>query len=179
MILKLSILSLKGALKMLRYSLVEYRALKERLQSELPELDEITLADTLEGLTDLHEIISAIVRSALSNEALSDGLKLRLKEMHERAQRLDERAAKCRGIAKDAMLDAGIKQIIAPDFTISLRHGSPSVVVTQESAIPATYFRPQPAKLDRIALLSALKAGAQVPGAELSNSQPVLNVRVG
>ena len=44
--------------------------LKERLLAELPKLDEETLRDTLEGITDLHEMIAAVIRSALVDEAL-------------------------------------------------------------------------------------------------------------
>ena len=39
--------------------------LKERLIASFPTADEDTLFDTLEGITDLHEMIAAIIRSAL------------------------------------------------------------------------------------------------------------------
>ncbi len=47
-----------------------------------------------------------------------------------------------------------------------------------ECAIPATFFVPREPRLDRIGLLSELKGGGTVTGAQLSNPEPVLSVRV-
>ena len=66
------------------FAAVQYQAVRARVRQHDPDLDERTLADTVEGLTDLHEIIGAIVRSALVDEALADGLKGRIKEMESR-----------------------------------------------------------------------------------------------
>ena len=47
-------------------------------------MDEETVLDTLEGITDLHEMIAAVIRSALVDEALHAGLRFRLDDMKER-----------------------------------------------------------------------------------------------
>ena len=61
--------------------------LKKILLVEFPDLDETTLADTLEGATNLHELLAYVVRSALEDEALATGLSLRLAELKGRLQR--------------------------------------------------------------------------------------------
>ena len=69
-----------------------YQALRNRLLSEWPQIDEETLADSLEGITDLHEMIAAVIRSALVDEAFHAGLRTRVDNMRERLSRLEFRA---------------------------------------------------------------------------------------
>ena len=154
-----------------------YQVTRERLLATWPEIDSNTLADTLEGITDLHEIIAAIIRSALVDEALHGGLRSRLEDMKTRLARLEERGAKKRQLALDAMSEVGLRKLEQPDFTASARAGSPSLVVVAEDAIPKSYWVPQPPKLDRQSLLAELKRGDEVPGTQLSNPRPTLSVR--
>ncbi len=59
----------------------------------------------MEGLTDLNEILRAVIRAALADEALASGLKGRIAEMEDRLARLQDRAAKRRHIAKEVMTE--------------------------------------------------------------------------
>jgi len=154
-----------------------YLQLRDWIVSSFPQIDEQSLANTLEGITDLHEMIAAVIRSALVDEALQSGLRTRLEEMRQRLTRLEERGAKKRQLALEAMGEVGLKRLEQSDFTASARSGSPSLVVVSEEKIPADFWVPQPPKLDRQALLGSLKRGQAVPGAELSNSKPCLSVR--
>ena len=144
---------------------------------EDPQIDEQTLADTVEGLTDLHEIVTAIIRSALADEALATGLKSRIAEMQDRLDRLQDRASKRRQIAKDVMVELDLKKITAPDFTVSIRPGTPALLVLDEAAVPSIYWEPRDPRLNRQGLLSDLKDGADIKGVALSNPEPVLSVR--
>jgi hypothetical protein len=154
-----------------------YQELKNRLQADFPALDHETLADTLEGITDLHEMIAAVIRSALVDEALQAGLRLRVDDMRERLSRLELRASKKRVLALEAMTEAGLAKLEQPDFTASTRAGSPALVVIAVDKIPGPYWLPQPPKLNRQAILGELKRGTEIPGAQMSNPQPVLMVR--
>jgi hypothetical protein len=149
----------------------------ERIRAQDPELDEQTLTDTVEGLTDLHEILAAIVRAALADEALAAGLKGRIAEMQERLERLQERAAKRRQIVKDTMVELDLKKLAAPDFSASIRPGMPALLVIDEAAVPSVYWEPREPRLDRQGLLAELKQGAEITGVTLSNPEPVLSVR--
>jgi Siphovirus Gp157 len=154
-----------------------YRATRERLLATWPEIDCDTLADTLEGITNLHEMIAVVIRSALVDEALHGGLRSRVDDMRLRLARLEERGAKKRQLALEAMTEVGLTKLEQPDFTASARAGSPSLIVVAEQTIANAYWVPQPPKLDRQRMLGELKRGTEIPGAQLSNPQPVLMVR--
>src|SRR5450755_5128587 len=103
-----------------------YRSIRDRIRAHDPQIDEQTLADTVEGLTDLHEIVQAIIRSAVTDEALATGLKCRITDMQDRLTRLQDRASKRRQIARDVMIELDLKKLDAPDFTASIREGTPN-----------------------------------------------------
>ena len=155
----------------------KYQLLRQRLLMDFPSTDEETLTDTLEGITDLHEMIAAVIRSALVDEALHAGLRFRVDDMRERLSRLELRATKKRQLALDAMTEVSLTKLEQPDFTASTRAGSPALVVIAEDRIPEAYWLPQPPKLDRQAILGELRRGLDIPGAQISNPKPVLSVR--
>jgi Siphovirus Gp157 len=161
----------------LEFAAIAYRAIRDRVRSEDPHIDEQTLADTVEGMTDLHEIVAAIIRAALTDEAVATGLKGRITEMQGRLERLQDCAAKRRQIAKDVMVELDIKKITASDFTVSIRPGTPALLVLDEAAVPSIYWEPREPRLNRQELLNELKEGAEIEGVTLSNPDPVLSVR--
>ena len=155
----------------------KYEMLRERLLAQVPDIDAETLADTLEGVTDLREMVAALLRSALDDEALAAGLATRLADMKERLDRHEARARRKRQLALATMADADIGKLTEPDFTASLRQGPAGVDVVTEGEIPKAYWKPQPAKLDRQRLLADLKAGAEIAGAVLVPGSLQISVR--
>src|SRR5450759_3714542 len=161
----------------LTFAATTYRAVRDRIKAPDPQTDEQTLADTVEGLTDLHEIVQAIIRAALSDEALVLGLKCRISDMQCRLDRLQDRASKRRQIAKDVMVELDLKKLNAPDFTASIREGIPSLMVINEDAVPSIYGQPSEPRLNRQELAYELKQGTEIAGVALSDPEPVLSVR--
>ncbi len=161
----------------LLHELAHHQYLRERLAAQVPDTDEETLLGTLEGMTDLNEMIASVVRSRLDDLALHAALRARMSDMHERAGRLEQRAGTKKEVVASVMERAGLKKLTEPDFTLSLRSTTPPLVVTDEGEIPEDFWKPQPAKLDRQGLLTALKAGREVPGVVLGNGGVTISVR--
>ncbi len=148
-----------------------------RLLQEFPEADEETLRDTLEGLTNLSEMLASVVRSYLDDLTQAAALGIRMSDMQERLARFEARADKKRLLVTAAMEHASLKKLTEPDFTVSLRPTPAPIVIVDEGQIPQTWWTPQPPKLDRYGLASALRAGEVIQGATLGATRATISVR--
>jgi hypothetical protein len=159
------------------HELVRYEHLRVQVQREFPDVDEETLNDTLAGMTDLPEMIAAVLRSALEDLALAKGLRGRVAEMQERLARLEDGAQRKRHLVAAVMERAEMPKLVEPDFTVALRRTPPALRVVHEEDIPTDFWRPQPPKLDRQAVTTALRGGRPVPGAMLDNGGMTIAIR--
>ena len=159
----------------LRGEAARYTWLREELLRVHGDVDEETLADTLEGISTLPDMLCAAV---LDDQALCEALKGRLGDLRSRLDRLEVRIQATRVVICEALEEAGLTKITEPDFTLSLRTGVPPLMVIDEDAIPERYWSPQPPKLERGVLNRALSDGKDIPGAVLGNAAPSISVRV-
>ena len=134
----------------------EYVVLAEQLKARYREIDDETLRDTLEGISDLPDLIKDVVRSSLDDEAMVVGLKTRIADMQERLDRIRSRSEKKREIACWAMASACIDRLMAEDFSVSLRQGPPRLEVLDEAQIPDDFLIAVRPRLDRAGMLGRL-----------------------
>jgi hypothetical protein len=154
-----------------------YQSVSAQLRQDFTGIDDETLADTLEGFSLLPDLLGAVVRSSLEDEALAAALKARVGDMKARLERLEHRQERKRQLVCGAMTKAGMEKLHAEDFSVSLRQGTARLEITDEGKIPPFFLIPQPPKVDRTSLLNLLKRGEQVPGAELQEGAPHIQVR--
>lgn len=154
----------------------DWSTLRSELE-RLDEMDERTILDTLEGETDLLEAIAQIDEFILDAEADEAGAKQVIERLKDRQSRAERRQERLRTIVSQVMDVAGLKTVKAAGGTYTLRETPPTVVVEDESQIPAAYFKPSDPKLDKKALNEAMKDGANIPGARMSNGGISLTIR--
>jgi hypothetical protein len=162
----------------IRTEVSHYLILADQLKALYEDIDDDTLRDTLEGISDLPDLVKAIVRSSLDDEVLIGALKQRVEDMQARLSRLKDRFDRKRELACWAMTNAEMAKIQTEDFTLSLRQGPPRLDVTDQEKIPSEFFIPQPPRLDRTGLINALKRGDVIPGSILISGEMHIAVRV-
>ena len=155
-----------------------YRQIAADLKASYESLDDETLKDTLEVISDLPEMIEQIIRSSLDDDVMIVGLKARLDQMSERLSRFKLRYERKREIAGWAMGLAGLQRLEVQDFTVTLRDGNIKLEVVEEKQIPPAFLITQPPRLDRSSLTDALKRGEVIVGARLIQGRPYVAVRL-
>lgn len=151
----------------------EYRQTADKL-ADL-DLDEQTIADTLEGMSGEFEVKAQnVVMFARNLEATATAIKEAETAMAARRKAIEHRAAGLRRYALSAMQVAGVQSIECPYFKLSVRKNPPAVEVFDAAQIPAQFMRapePPPPAPDKKAITEAIKAGKEVPGARLVSGE--------
>ena len=141
------------------------------------DCDDATLADTLEGETDLMEVVDALLEADAEARALADAVKQREAELAERRRRIEARSAAARRGMLELLNASGLLKIERPAGTVSRLKGRARVQITDEDAVPTQLCRVVKHP-DKGAIKKALEAGEDVPGAELVMGSDTVSVRV-
>jgi phage host-nuclease inhibitor protein Gam len=158
----------------------------ERLRTACPDVwgetepDDGFLLDVLEGETDLLEWLAradAIVLEAETAAAAVGAMIVAyIEKMRAREARFDTRAKQVREMMQSVMEAAGLDKAKLVTGTLSVKDKPPSVVITDEAALPLDFVRITRAP-DKTAIAKALKAGETVDGAELQPGGRTLAIR--
>lgn len=162
----------------MRFDIAFLRRQVEGLLEIYPELadDTALLADTLEGETDVIDVLRHLVRQAQETKAIAEGLGEYTKELGGRKARLERRVDSIRALILNVMDVAGLPKANLPEATLSVRAGTARRVVDDVALLPDGYFKTE-RKPDAVALKDA-GLDADIPGTHISNGAPSLTVRV-
>lgn len=169
------------------------KALRESLKLVVGD-DVETLADMIEGETDLREAIGEVDKSIIEDELLVAGLGSMIDDLGKRRGRIEERIGRKRAAIEQAMQIGEVKRIELPTGTLTLKDVPPKVEIYEEANIPAKYWKAQDPRLDKAALgkdlkdiAAAVKAAekanadlpeiTEIPGARLGNGGITIQIR--
>lgn len=149
----------------------EHRAMVEALTST--QDDAQAIADTIDAESyPLEEKAQRVAYAPKILDAEADAIELAAKEMLARAKSKRARADNIREYLKTCMEIAGVSKIECPHFAITIKKNPPSVDVFDLAMVPAEFMRqpePPPPGIDKAAIKEAIKAGRDVPGAQIAN----------
>jgi len=139
--------------------------------------DEQLLLDSLEGETDFHRFIDAILRRMLPTEACADGIGDLILDIKVRQERFEQRIDALRSLAFKMMNVAAVRKVERPGATLNVRANPPKVIIIDETLLPPDCVRVR-TEPNKIAIKERLERGEHVDGAELSNREETISVRI-
>jgi hypothetical protein len=147
-----------------------YAQLLEMAEVMDEEVFQDTLSSLSEAIEDKAENIAKLIRCLES-----DGKAIKEEEQRllDRRKTIENRISGLKEYLQNQMEVAGLDKVKRATVTISIQANPPSVNVIDESLIPSTYMLPQPPKIDKKSILSALKNGEEIFGVEITQGRSV------
>jgi len=141
--------------------------------------DEETYSDTLEGETNVMELLDGEIAAMQSDEALAEAIKAQEDALKVRRERVAMRAEAHKKNLKLIMQHAVLQKAERPRATVSIRPGSLSVRIVDEAEIPSQLMREKVTRApDKAAIKAQIEAGVEVPGAVIERGDDTVSVRV-
>jgi hypothetical protein len=143
-----------------------------------PELeeDEQLRSDMVEGTTDAFELLTTIEMKRREAEKMCDAIDDLTSSLRLRQMRFQRREENMRKLMFQIMETAKIQKAELAPATLSIRNSTPHVIITDESLLGDQYWRIK-REPDKTKLKLDLLDDITVPGAELSNAEPILAIR--
>lgn len=154
-------------------------AICARIRHDFPELedDEVLRLDTLDGETDAKALLRRLVERMADVDAMACGLEGYIEDIQKRKARFVRRVDYHRALIDRVLEALDVPKVELDIATLSRRPSPARVVIANEEAIPAEFWRVTRSP-DKNAIKAALKDGTTIPGAFLSNGEPSLTIRM-
>ena len=136
------------------------------------EIDEQVYNDSLESMM-IDEKVESICKVIRNLEGQAAAFKEEEQRLAKKRITAENGVKRLKESLLNLMETMQSKKLAAGLFTTSLRT-SKSVEVLDASLLPEDYLKPQPPTVDKSSIAAALKAGMEVPGAQIKESAYVL-----
>lgn len=156
-----------------------------KLQEELENAENVdeglmqALTDTMEGAQgEFEQKAVAIVNLTKNITSSTDAIDAEIKRLQQRKKTITDKSEWLKGYLRDNMERTGINKIECEYFTITLGKPTEIVEITDELQVPddlvdiETKIKPKKTEIKKL-----LKAGEDVPGAELKQGKWRLMIR--
>jgi Gp157 protein len=149
----------------------------EALLLEYPELkdDEELRTTAIEGETDTFEPLADLLSNIRECQTIGAAIGQRIEALRLRLSRFEQREEFHRKLAHRVMEAAGLRKVVLPEATLSIRPVPPAVRIIHPDFIPEEFWRVK-REPNVSQIKTALKAGHNVPGASLSNAGDTLAI---
>lgn len=141
------------------------------------DFDEQTFADTLEGETDVMEVLGWLIKQRGEADAFAEACKEHAKEYANRAARLAIKSQAMTRAMGDILDAVGERKLAHPLGTVSRTKGRENVRIIDEAEIPSQLCKVVSSP-DKAAIKAQLQAGELVPGAIMETSPDGVSLRV-
>ena len=136
------------------------------------DLEPEVLKDTLDSIEEAFEDKAENIAKWIRNlEADKKAFEEEEKRFKAKKQAADNRIKSLKLYLEDNMRLTGKTKFKAGFFSFAIQNNRPSVEVFDEALIPKQFLIAQPVKIDRAGIAELLKAGEEVPGAELKQTK--------
>lgn len=150
-------------------------AVRARLE-ELKVTDPELIHDSIEGQTDLFEIMAWLLGKLSDEEYMQKAIGERISDLMTRKKDSEARGERLRGILAHCVEATGEKSIRLAEATLSLTSRAPSAQVVDEGLIPEEFWKVK-REVSKTLINAAIKEGRDVPGVAPGNGGVSLTIR--
>lgn len=143
-----------------------------RKVSEIEDLDEVTMKDTLDSIQeDIETKIQNIGFVIKEKKADLNAIEETIKSLQKRKTSTEKAINYLQEYSQNAMEATNTNKIKTPVITVWIQDNKESVNITDEEKLDKKYLVEQPFKPDKKLLLADLKEGKEIKGAELQQTR--------
>ena len=148
----------------------EFEALMQMAEEQ--GLTQKDIEDTLEGIEyEIEEKAESYARVIRSLEEDANGLGNEIKRLTDKKNTINNNIRSMKKNLEKTMVETGKRKFKTKLFSFRIQANPPSAKIEDESKIPEIYLIPQQPKIDKKALLKDLKAGQEVEGVRLVQTE--------